>query len=122
MTYQKIPKYLNHLRTQTMGLIFNHRTIITIRRKQMQLLSREAELELLEKVGCYLEKRWQLELENKDDWDLIPRQDLLEKLDITGTTLKNWEKEGLKSYQSPFENSKKVYYRKSDIYNFLSVD
>ncbi|MCB2847306.1 hypothetical protein K3N62_07520 [Streptococcus dysgalactiae subsp. dysgalactiae] len=122
MTYQKIPKHLNHVRTPTMGLICNHRTIITIRREQMQLLSREAELELLEKVGCYLEKRWQLELENKDDWDLIPRQDLLEKLDITGTTLKNWEKEGLKSYQSPFENSKKVYYRKSDIYNFLSVD
>lgn len=28
---QKIPKHLNYLRTQTMGLIFNHRTIITIR-------------------------------------------------------------------------------------------
>ncbi|MEE3742302.1 hypothetical protein [Streptococcus dysgalactiae] len=88
----------------------------------MQLLSREAELELLEKVDQYLEKRWQLELEKKDDWDLIPRQDLLEKLGISGTTLSNWEKCGLKPYQSPFENSKKVYYRKSDIYNFLSVD
>ncbi|HEP1407663.1 TPA: hypothetical protein ACQ99M_001113 [Streptococcus pyogenes] len=88
----------------------------------MQLLSREVELELLEKIDQYLEKRWQLELENKDDWDLIPRQDLLEKLGISGTTLSNWEKRGLKPYQSPFENSKKVYYRKSDIYNFLSVD
>lgn len=29
--YQKIAKHLNHVRTQTMGLIFNHRTIITIR-------------------------------------------------------------------------------------------
>lgn len=28
---EKIPKSLNHVRTQTMGLIFNHRTIITIR-------------------------------------------------------------------------------------------
>lgn len=27
----EIPKHLNHLRMQTMGLIFNHRTIITIR-------------------------------------------------------------------------------------------
>ena len=59
----------------------------------MQLLSREAELELLEKVG-----------------------------DHSGTTLNNWEKHGLKPYQSPFENSKKIYYRKTDIYNFLAVD
>ncbi len=28
---QKIPKHLNHVRMQTMGLIFKHRTIITIR-------------------------------------------------------------------------------------------
>lgn len=28
---EKIAKHLNHVRTQTMGLIFNHRTIITIR-------------------------------------------------------------------------------------------
>ena len=27
----EIPNHLNHLRTQTMGLIFKHRTIITIR-------------------------------------------------------------------------------------------
>lgn len=27
----KIPKHLNHVRMQTMGLIFKHRTIITIR-------------------------------------------------------------------------------------------
>lgn len=28
---EKIPKHLNHVRMQTMGLIFKHRTIITIR-------------------------------------------------------------------------------------------
>lgn len=27
----EIPKHLNHVRMQTMGLIFKHRTIITIR-------------------------------------------------------------------------------------------
>lgn len=88
----------------------------------MQLLSREAELELLEKVGDHLEKRLEIEKQHNDGWDLIARADLLEKLRISGTTLNNWEKHGLKQYQSPFENSKKIYYRKSDIYNFLAVD
>ena len=88
----------------------------------MQLLSREAELELLEKVGDHLEKRLELEKQHNDGWDLISRPDLLKKLGISGTTLNNWQEHGLKSFQSPFENSKKIYYRKSDIYNFLAVD
>ncbi|WP_221913331.1 DNA-binding protein [Streptococcus halichoeri] len=88
----------------------------------MQILSREAELELLEKVDKHLEQRLKIELENNDGWDLIARPELIKKLGISGTTLNNWEKCGLKPYQSPFENSKKIYYRKSDVYNFLSVD
>lgn len=88
----------------------------------MQLLSREAELELLEKVDKHLEQRLKIELKNNDGWDLIARPELIKKLGISGTTLNNWEKYGLKPYQSPFENSKKIYYRKSDVYNFLSVD
>ena len=88
----------------------------------MQLLSREAELELLEKVGDHLAKRMELEKQRDDNWDLISRTELLKKLDISGTTLNNWEKEGLKPLRSPFESSKKVYYRKSDVYNFLAVD
>lgn len=88
----------------------------------MQLLSREAELELLEKVGNHLEKRLELEKQHNDGWDLISRPDLLKKLGISGTTLNNWEKEGLRPLRSPFESSKKVYYRKSDVYNFLAVD
>ena len=88
----------------------------------MQLLSREAELELLEKVGDHLAKRMELEKQRDDNWDIISRPELLKKLGISGTTLNNWEKEVLKPLRSPFESSKKVYYRKSDVYNFLAVD
>ena len=106
-----------------MGVIFSLQARNTIRKGcNMQLLSREAELELLEKVGDHLEKRLELEQQHNDGWDLIARADLLAKLGISGTTLNNWEKHGLKPYQSPFEPSKKIYYRKSDIYNFLAVD
>ncbi len=46
----------------------------------MQLLSREAELELLEKVGDHLAKRMELERQRDDNWDLISRSEVLEKL------------------------------------------
>ena len=45
-----------------MGVIFSLRVKFIIRKEcNMQLLSREAELELLEKVGDHLEKRMELE-------------------------------------------------------------
>ena len=88
----------------------------------MQLLSREAELEFLGKIDDHLRKRRELEKQCDDDWDIISRSEVLKKLGISGTTLNNWEKNGLKSLQPPFENSKEIYYHKSDIYNFLTVD
>ena len=88
----------------------------------MQLLSQEAELELLTKIDEHLAKRLELAKKDNDDFDLISRSELLKKLDISSTTLSSWESQGLKMYQSPFENSKKIYYRKSDVYNFLTLD
>lgn len=88
----------------------------------MTLFSRETELEFLGKIDDHLHKRMKLEKQRDDNWDIISRPDLLKKLGISGTTLNNWEKKGLKPLRSPFESSKKVYYRKSDVYNFLAVD
>ncbi len=88
----------------------------------MQLLSKEAEINLLNMLNDHLEKRYELDRKKDDTFDLIARHDVIKKLEVTGTTLNNWEKLGLRVYQSPFENSKKIYYRKSDIYNFLSVN
>lgn len=88
----------------------------------MKLLSEDAERELLELVDKHLDQRLEIERQHADGWDLIARADLMEKLNISAPTLSNWEKHGLRQYQSPFESSKKVYYRKSDVYNFLSVN
>ena len=74
------------------------------------------------KSAQFERERMELEKQRDDNWDLISRPEVLEKLGISGTTLNNWQDHGLKSFQSPFENSKKIYYRKSDIYNFLAVD
>ncbi|HEM3634651.1 TPA: MerR family transcriptional regulator [Streptococcus suis] len=87
-----------------------------------RLLSREAELELLGKVDNHLDKRLELEKQLLDRFDLLPSDEVAEKLKVSTTTLRNWENMGLQRYQSPFENSKKVYYRASDLYNFLAVE
>ena len=57
-----------------MGDIFSLQVRFIIRKGcNMQLLSREAELELLEKVGDHLAKRMELEKQRDDNWDLISR-------------------------------------------------
>ena len=56
----------------------------------MQLLSQEAELELLTKIDEHLAKRLELAKKDNDDFDLISRSELLKKLDISSTTLRSW--------------------------------
>ncbi len=88
----------------------------------MQIFSEELERELLQTIENYIDKRLELERQELDNWDLIPRKVLMEKLNISPVTMLEWEKKGLKQYQPPFESSKKVYYRKSDVYIFLGIE
>lgn len=87
-------------------------------------LSKESEQELsqgvLELVNKYLEAHSKV----------IPRQlglmsakQVREELGLQDTTLKRWELEGgLKKYQPPLEDSRKVYYKVSDILIFLGAN
>ncbi|HEM4073532.1 TPA: DNA-binding protein [Streptococcus suis] len=88
----------------------------------MSILSRETELDILGVVDRHLGERLELEKQKLEHFDLMPADEVAEKLKVSGTTLRNWEHMGLQRYQSPFENSKKVFYRASDIYNFLAVE
>ena len=45
----------------------------------------------------------------------------MDLLDISATTLDNWENLGLKRYQTPMDGAKKVFYRPSDVYLFLAI-
>ncbi len=49
----------------------------------MQLFSRETELEFLGKIDDHLRKRMELEKQRDDNWDLISRSEVLEKLGIS---------------------------------------
>ena len=89
----------------------------------MALLSNETEtslkLELLETVDKYLKAR------NKalpHITGLMTAQQVMTELDIKYKTLQRWEKAGLRRYQPPLEDTRKIYYRVSDLLKFLGVE
>ncbi|AGU73218.1 hypothetical protein JavanS106_0018 [Streptococcus satellite phage Javan106] len=76
---------------------------------------------LLERVDKLANKKLELERQLQNKTGLISAKELKNELDISGTTLNNWIKQGLEVYQSPFESSKKQYFRVSDVIKFLTV-
>lgn len=89
----------------------------------MNLLSREAETELvtgtLERVDRYLEAKEQLK---PRILGLITASELQDELGIKYKTLQRWEQAGLRRYQPPLEDTRKVFYKINDILIFLGVE
>ena len=85
-------------------------------------LSKESEHDLthgiLEVVERYLEARDRLKPRLTG---LISAQQVMDELGLKYNTLRRWEEAGLKRYQPPVEDTRKVYYRISDILAFLGV-
>ena len=83
-------------------------------------LSKESEQELahgvLELVENYLGARDTVKPR------LISAQEAMDELDIKYKTLQKWESAGLRRYQPPLEDTRKIYYRVSDICKFLGVE
>ena len=52
---------------------------------------------------------------------LISQPELREELNISFNTLRDWEEKGLKRYQPPTEDGRKIYYKVSDVLIFLGV-
>ncbi|HEM3684544.1 TPA: XRE family transcriptional regulator [Streptococcus suis] len=86
-------------------------------------LSRESEQDLthglLDMVGKYLEAR---EKVKPRALGLMTAEQLKSELDIEYKTLQRWEKHGLRRYQPPIEDTRKIFYRVSDILIFLGVE
>lgn len=53
---------------------------------------------------------------------LISRTKLKKELELTDKTLDKWEANGLKRYQPPLEDTRKVYYLIRDVLIFLGAD
>lgn len=86
-------------------------------------LSRESEHDLthglLEIVEKYLDGREKVQ---PKALGLITAQQIKEELEIEYKTLKRWEDNGLRRYQPPLEDTKKIFYRVSDVLKFLGVE
>lgn len=89
----------------------------------MSLLSQETERELkfeiVEAVEEYLSVR-ELILPNLTG--LISLERLENELDVNYKTIQKWERAGLKRYQPPLEDTRKVYYRITDVLIFFGVE
>lgn len=72
-------------------------------------------IKLMEKVS-ELSKRFEPTL-----LDLISRTRLKKELELTDKTLDKWEANGLKRYQPPLEDTRKVYYKVSDVLTYLGA-
>ena len=86
-------------------------------------LSKESEYELthgvLDVVEKYLEVRDRIKPRLTG---LISAQEAMDELDIKYKTLQKWEDAGLRRYQPPLEDTRKVYYKVTDLLKFLGVE
>lgn len=89
----------------------------------MQVLSEEYQKELAQGVISVLDKALEgySKFDDKHQLGLITAQQAMDELGLKYNTLRRWEEAGLKRYQPPVEDTRKVYYRVSDILAFLGV-
>ncbi|KKC22095.1 hypothetical protein [Streptococcus dysgalactiae] len=89
----------------------------------MATFSKEFEIglktDLLETVGKYLAEREKIP---QTVTGLMTAQQVKDELGIKTNTLKRWEGAGLKRYQAPLEDTRKVFYKVNDILVFLGVE
>ncbi|HFU3983582.1 TPA: XRE family transcriptional regulator [Streptococcus suis] len=79
----------------------------------------DLKMSILELIGNYLEVR---EKVKPRILGLMTAEQLKSELDIEYKTLQRWEKHGLRRYQPPLEDTRKIFYRVSDILIFLGVE
>ena len=88
----------------------------------MQVLSEEYQKELAQGVISVLDKVLEgYSKLDKHQLGIITAQQVMDELEVSYNTLKRWEEAGLKRYQPPVEDTRKVYYLKRDILAFLGV-
>ena len=86
-------------------------------------LSKESEHDLTDKISTVIENYLAVrEIPKPRLTGLMSAQEAMDELDIKYKTLQRWENAGLRRYQPPLEDTRKVYYRVTDILKFLGVE
>ena len=86
-------------------------------------LSRESERSLIDSllkiVEGFLKSYQQTQ---RKTLPLLTQKEVMEELGVSYATLARWEGLGLKRYTPPVEDTRTVYYHKTDILLFLGVE
>lgn len=61
----------------------------------------------------------QQQAKQRTTFGIVTQKELLVLLDISPNTLKSWEKKGLPRLEPPIEGTRTVYYKLSDVLDFL---
>ena len=86
-------------------------------------LSKESENDLTNRISTVVENYLAVrEIPKPRMTGLMSAQQTMDELDIKYKTLQKWEENGLKRYQPPMEDTRKVYYKVTDILKFLGVE
>ena len=86
-------------------------------------LSKESENDLTNRISTVVEKYLAVRERLKPRLTgLMSAQEAMDELDIKYKTLQKWESAGLRRYQPPLEDTRKVYYKVTDILKFLGVE
>ena len=86
-------------------------------------LSKESEHDLTNRISSLVENYLAVRERPKPRLTgLISAQEAMDELDIKYKTLQKWEGAVLRIYQQPLEDTRKVYYKVTDILKFLGVD
>lgn len=80
---------------------------------------KELKTKILEAIERYLKSR---DTVKPRLTGLISAQEVMDELDVKYKTLQKWEDAGLRRYQPPLEDTRKIYYKISDIWKFLGVE
>ena len=102
-----------------MGDIFSLQDLIHGGTKMFEKMIEDLKSKILEAVERYLKSR---EKAPQKRLDLISKVELKEELGIGDKTLTKWECAGLPQYIPPIEDTRKAYYKISDVLKFLGVD
>lgn len=79
----------------------------------------DLKLNILESVERYLKNHEKIP---QKKLNLISKTELKEELNIGDKTLNGWEHAGLRQYIPPIEDTRKAYYKISEVLKFLGVE
>lgn len=88
----------------------------------MNILSPEMETILANNILKRVDKLLEVREKQPPGHELVTQSQAMELYEVSRTSLKRWERLGLRRYTPPIANSTNIYYKIKDIERFLGVE